>query len=225
MQTLLSSTLRGLWITQGGGVLPNKPHFHLAEGLLRVLMEEDSRRKLHLLSIEDDEGSLEASQQISKLVRLLSSGAAKEADTEYLEQDGILHIPRVVTPSQLNEIMSQKSSKQQQTVQSFHCQVPLQPDATSPGMITGFNFIEDTPTHEPLKANEIEVTVKCAGVNFRDVLIAVGQLKASHTGSECSGIISRVGSAVSRFQVGDSVVHSEMAASRLQSAFKRTDPL
>jgi NADPH:quinone reductase-like Zn-dependent oxidoreductase len=205
MQTLLSSTLHGLWITQGGGVLPNKPHFRLAEGLLRVLMEENSRRKLHLLSIEDNEGALGASQQISKLVRFLSSGAAKEADTEYLEQDGILHIPRVVTPSQLNEIMSQKSSKQQQTVQSFDCQIPLQLDATSPGLITGFKFIEDTPAHDPLKANEIEITVKCAGVNFRDVLIAVGQLKASHTGSECSGIISRVGDAVTKFQVGYSV--------------------
>ncbi|KAJ5293199.1 uncharacterized protein N7443_009152, partial [Penicillium atrosanguineum] len=205
IQSLLSSTLRGLWITQGGGILPTKPHFRLAEGLLRVLMEEDGRRKLHILSLESVEGLTEDPQRIGKLIQFLISGAAKDADTEYLEQGGILHISRVVTPSQLNEVMSQKASKQQQKVQNFDCQIPLQLDATSPGLISGFNFIEDFPAHKPLKVNEIEVKVKCAGVNFRDVLIAVGQLKASHTGSECSGVVSRIGSAVSRFQVGDSV--------------------
>lgn len=205
IQTILSTTLRGLWITQGGGSLPTKPHFRLAEGLLRVLMEEDGRRKLHILSLESVDDLAEAPQAIGKLVQFLSSGAAKDADTEYLEQGGILHIPRFVTPSQLNEVISQKASKQQQKLQKFDCQVPLQLDATSPGLISGFNFIEDFSAHQPLEANEIEVKVKCAGVNFRDVLIAVGQLKASHTGSECSGVVSRVGSAVSKYQVGESV--------------------
>ena len=161
IQTIISSTLRALWITQGGGILPTKPHFRLAEGLLRVLMEEDGRRKLHVLSLESLEGLAEAPQAIGKLLQFLCSGAAKDADTEYLEQGGILHIPRVVTPSQLNEVMSQKASKQQQKLQNFDCQVPLQLDATSPGLISGFNFIEDFSAHQPLKANEIEVKVKC----------------------------------------------------------------
>ncbi|KAJ5758194.1 uncharacterized protein N7511_006888 [Penicillium nucicola] len=205
MQAVLSTTLRGLWITQGGGISPAKPHFRLAEGLLRVLMEEDGRRNLHLLSLEPKEELTEATQQITKLVRFLTSGAAKDVDTEYIEQGGILHIPRVVTPSQLNEVVARKASKQQKTVQKFDCEVPLQLDATSPGLISGFNFIEDPTAAKPLGANEIEIKVTCAGVNFRDVLIAVGQLKASHTGSECSGVVSRVGSEVSKFQVGDSV--------------------
>ncbi|KAJ6127372.1 hypothetical protein N7523_002984 [Penicillium sp. IBT 18751x] len=205
IQNILSSTLHGLWITLGGGILPAKPHHRLAEGLLRVLMEEDVRRKLHLLSLESVENLAETSQRIGKLVRFLSSGAAKDVDTEYLEQDGILHIPRVVTPCKLNVVMSQKASKEQQKAQEFDCEVPLQLDATSPGLISGFKFLEDFSAYQPLQANEIEVKVKCAGVNFRDVLIAVGQLKASHTGSECSGVISRIGSAVSKFQVGESV--------------------
>ncbi|KAJ5752589.1 hypothetical protein N7520_009506 [Penicillium odoratum] len=205
LQTLLSTTLHGLWITQGGGILPAKPHFRLAEGLLRVLMEEDGRRNLHLLSIEPKEELTGATQHIVKLVRFLASEGATGTDTEYMEQGGILHIPRVISPSQLNDVVARKASKQQKTVQNFDCQVPLQLDATSPGLISGFKFIKDPTADQPLKANEIEIKVKCAGVNFRDVLIAVGQLKASHTGSECSGLVSRVGSAVSKFQVGDAV--------------------
>ncbi|KAJ5683051.1 hypothetical protein N7462_006216 [Penicillium macrosclerotiorum] len=205
LQALLSSTLRALWINQGGGILPTKPHFRLVEGLFRTLMEEDGRKQLNLLSIEPGDDVNGKSQQIAKLVRLLSSGVATEVDTEYIEQDGILHIPRVVTPVHLNETISQKASTKIQSVQSFHCQEPLKLDPTSPGLITGFNFIEDTSAHKPLEASEIEIDVKCAGVNFRDVLIAVGQLKASHVGSECSGIVRRIGTAVSRFRVGDSV--------------------
>ncbi|KAJ5901470.1 hypothetical protein N7495_001998 [Penicillium taxi] len=205
IKAVLSSTLHGLWITQGGGIFPAKPHFRLADGLLRVLMEEDGRRKLHLLSIDPTEGLTAAPQQIAKLVRHITSQADNNADTEYLEQGGIIHIPRLVTPSWLNETVSRKSSKQQEKIQSFKCQVPLQLDATSPGLISGFKFIEKPDGDRPLNSNEVEVEIKCAGVNFRDVLIAVGQLKASHTGSECAGIVIRVGDAVSRFQVGDSV--------------------
>lgn len=42
----------------------------------------------------------------------------------------------------------------------------------------------------------------CARQSLQQIL---RERNSSHTGSECSGIISRVGSAVSRFQVGDSV--------------------
>jgi NADPH:quinone reductase-like Zn-dependent oxidoreductase len=203
LQSLLCLTLHGLWVTQGGGNVPANPHFHLADGLLRVLMEEDSRRKLRLFSIEPSDSLTGAPRQIAKMVRHINSEAADDADTEYLEQDGIIHIPRLFAPNLLNQTVSRKANKQQQTVQSFDCQVPLQLDATSPGLISGFKFIENR--NQPLNSNEIEVDIKCAGVNFRDVLIAVGQLKACHTGSECSGIISRVGSTVSKFQVGDAV--------------------
>lgn len=83
--------------------------------------------------------------------------------------------------------------------------VPLHLDALSSGLVPGFKFIESPIATQPLGPDEIEIAVKCAGVNFRDVLIAVGQLNSPHTGFECSGIVTRTGNACSRFQVGDSV--------------------
>ncbi|PYI32692.1 putative polyketide synthase [Aspergillus indologenus CBS 114.80] len=205
LQSYLSSASQVLWVNQGGGVLPSKPHFRLVEGLFRVLMEEDGRRNLRLLCLEPEKPLSQVTQHVAKLAHFLASPAAKGADTEYVEQSDMLHIPRIVTPAQLNETVSRKASSQQRAMQKFGCQVPLQLDATSPGLISGFQFLEDTTAYRPLKSDEIEIQVKCAGVNFRDVLIAVGQLKATHTGSECSGIVSRVGEAVSKFRVGDAV--------------------
>ncbi|KAL7959487.1 KR domain-containing protein [Trichoderma compactum] len=51
----------------------------------------------------------------------------------------------------------------------------------------------------------IEVKVKAVGLNFKDVMIAMGQLSDTWLGNECSGVITRVGKDVSDFTVGDRV--------------------
>ncbi|KAM9973802.1 hypothetical protein ACTFIW_010935 [Dictyostelium discoideum] len=67
-----------------------------------------------------------------------------------------------------------------------------------------------------LKENEIEVQVLATGINFKDSLIfrnLVPPVLANHEGdfskpefgSECSGIVSRIGGKVKKFKVGDSV--------------------
>ncbi|KAM9952386.1 hypothetical protein ACTFIT_003083 [Dictyostelium discoideum] len=68
-----------------------------------------------------------------------------------------------------------------------------------------------------LKENEIEVQVVATGINFKDSLIfrnLVPPVLANHEGDfskpefgfECSGIVSRIGSKVKKFKVGDSVL-------------------
>ncbi|MDK2123469.1 type I polyketide synthase [Parachitinimonas caeni] len=58
---------------------------------------------------------------------------------------------------------------------------------------------------------EVEICVKAAGLNFKDVLIAVGVLPAPTDpamtfGQEAAGIVTRVGSEVTDLQVGDRVM-------------------
>ncbi|KAN0032905.1 hypothetical protein ACTFIV_006842 [Dictyostelium citrinum] len=68
-----------------------------------------------------------------------------------------------------------------------------------------------------LKENEIEVQVVATGINFKDSLIfrnLVPPILVNHEGDfskpefgfECSGIVSRIGSKVTSFKVGDSVL-------------------
>jgi NADPH:quinone reductase-like Zn-dependent oxidoreductase len=61
-----------------------------------------------------------------------------------------------------------------------------------------------------LEAGEIEIDVHAVGLNFRDVLEAMGMLGAmdkEHAyGLEASGVVKRVGSSVSKVAVGDRVV-------------------
>jgi acyl transferase domain-containing protein/NADPH:quinone reductase-like Zn-dependent oxidoreductase/NAD(P)-dependent dehydrogenase (short-subunit alcohol dehydrogenase family)/acyl carrier protein len=56
---------------------------------------------------------------------------------------------------------------------------------------------------------EIEIALESAGLNFRDVLCAMGiheALVGSHFGGECAGTVSRVGNGVTGFCPGDSVL-------------------
>ncbi|HSI40015.1 MAG TPA: SDR family NAD(P)-dependent oxidoreductase [Xanthobacteraceae bacterium] len=58
------------------------------------------------------------------------------------------------------------------------------------------------------EAGEVEIEIRAAGLNFRDVLNALGMYpgNAGSIGSECSGVITRVGAGVTRVKPGDEVI-------------------
>jgi acyl transferase domain-containing protein/NADPH:quinone reductase-like Zn-dependent oxidoreductase/acyl carrier protein len=57
-------------------------------------------------------------------------------------------------------------------------------------------------------ADEVEIQVRAAGLNFRDVLNVLGMYPgdAGVLGSECAGVVVAVGEGVTRLRVGDEVV-------------------
>ncbi|GAA3837621.1 hypothetical protein GCM10022243_00150 [Saccharothrix violaceirubra] len=60
---------------------------------------------------------------------------------------------------------------------------------------------------EPLAPHEVRVSVRAAGVNFRDVLIALGTYPVpASLGSEGAGVVVEVGSAVTDLRPGDRVL-------------------
>ena len=64
-----------------------------------------------------------------------------------------------------------------------------------------------TPRRAP-DAGEVEIAVRAAGLNFRDVLNALGLYPgdAGPLGSECSGVVTAVGAAVTDIRIGDEVL-------------------
>ncbi len=59
-----------------------------------------------------------------------------------------------------------------------------------------------------LAPNEVEIFVQATGLNFKDVMMALGMYPGVPTplGGECAGIVSAVGAEVSHLQVGDPVM-------------------
>lgn len=65
----------------------------------------------------------------------------------------------------------------------------------------------DNFTTRAPESGEVRVRVHAAGVNFRDVLLALGMIprEASFLGAECAGIVTAVGAGVDDLAVGDAV--------------------
>ena len=63
--------------------------------------------------------------------------------------------------------------------------------------------------HTKPEVSEIEISVRASGLNFRDVLHALGMIKLEKNipfGFECSGVVSRVGPDVKNIKAGQSVI-------------------
>ena len=82
-----------------------------------------------------------------------------------------------------------------------------------PGQVTGLRM----KTYEPpeLGPHDVEIDVRAAGLNFRDVMVTLDRLPAAsyersalgrEVGIEASGIVRRVGSAVGTCRLGDEVI-------------------
>ena len=85
------------------------------------------------------------------------------------------------------------------------------------GLLDSLQLVPDH-RQEP-QANQVEVQVRAVGLNFRDVLNALGMLKSYYPpelgfddpkkvpfGFESTGVIARIGDEVTEFQVGDDVI-------------------
>ncbi len=77
---------------------------------------------------------------------------------------------------------------------------------TSPGVLDRLQY--QPITRRVPQAGEIEIRVHNVGLNFRDVLNALGMYPgdAGALGADCSGVIVAVGEGVSEFRLGDEVL-------------------
>jgi acyl transferase domain-containing protein/NADPH:quinone reductase-like Zn-dependent oxidoreductase/thioesterase domain-containing protein/acyl carrier protein len=100
--------------------------------------------------------------------------------------------------------------------QNFHLEI------VTPGLLDTLTFIP-TERHQP-KPDEVEIEICATGLNFKEVLYAVGLLQAPADfqvkfGLECAGRIVTVGNNVKDFQVNDEII---AFASASFSAFTTT---
>ena len=80
------------------------------------------------------------------------------------------------------------------------------------GLPDRLDLVDDWPSPE-LGDNDVRIQVKAAGLNFPDVLIIQGKYQFQPElpfipGGECAGVVEEVGAAVTRWKVGDEVIHS-----------------
>lgn len=211
VRTLLLASRSVLWVTSGAISSGYKPQLAQIQGMLRTLKQEDSSvRRIHL-DFEDKLGSW-TSAQVRFLEQVFSQSFDFSVDDstvecEYAVKDSLLQVPRVY-----HDLARDKTTSETQTDPEPVLKPWSQPDMAliwerdTSGLLSHTHFV-DRPVVTQVPDGEVEVEARAFGLNFRDVLLALGQLDEGHTAHEACGIVSRLGNGTedSGLQVGDRV--------------------
>jgi NADPH:quinone reductase-like Zn-dependent oxidoreductase len=113
---------------------------------------------------------------------------------------GTRYAPRLV------RYAPEKGEEEKKTVSG---EEPFRLEVSKPGILDAL-VLRETTRREPAPG-EVEIRVRAVGLNFRDVLMAMGLVTpvvglSVEVGFECAGEISAVGEGVEGLEVGDGVV-------------------
>ena len=196
-----------LWIT--GGV--RSPNAGLVRGLARTVRAELQIKSIVTLAIDKWEPSdFNMLNIICEVFKRSFSTPSQDAEssieTELAVENGIVCIPRMVRDVNMHQSLMRETFSNSRYLQPFEQKGrPLKLTIANPGFLDTLCFIDDEQAIKDLQDHEIEIDVKAAGLNFKDVILALGQLAGNHLGQECSGVVTRVGREVTRLRPGDRV--------------------
>jgi NADPH:quinone reductase-like Zn-dependent oxidoreductase/malonyl CoA-acyl carrier protein transacylase/acyl carrier protein len=85
---------------------------------------------------------------------------------------------------------------------------PWRLDVVEPGSLDGLELVPCPQVTGPLGGGQVRIAVRAAGMNFRDVALALGLigLQANRMGSDVAGIVTEIGPGVSGLATGDRVL-------------------
>ncbi|KAB2571677.1 Reducing polyketide synthase PKS2 [Lasiodiplodia theobromae] len=221
VQKLLTKSAGVLWVTRGAYKSATNPESNMAVGLIRSVRSETAANAATLDL--DPHSTCSTTEQVDLIMKVFKRAVMPSPpgdvpnddhaiDMEYAEQSGALVVPRVV-PDPATSLFVHREASSQSTIpylQPFpqpgdHRRLRLAID--TPGALDSLYF--DDAANPPLAPDEIELHIHATGINFKDIVIAMGQLPnpspTASLGIEAAGVVTRVGSAVSSLAPGDRV--------------------
>ena len=203
-----------LWVTHASGNHPESPKLAMIDGLARTWRSEDNNRTIVTLRLEDAEKDARGwSKTIMKVLEATVSQPSEAIELEYIQRDGALLISRAIEPSYLDEELYTKSAPRMKQVE-LRDAGPVELAVGTRGLLDTLRFIPDEEYWKELPDDHVEVEIKYVGLNFRDVLVALGRYNDTKLGAEAAGIVTRVGSKCRNFKPGDRVCLGKLGSMR-----------
>jgi acyl transferase domain-containing protein/NADPH:quinone reductase-like Zn-dependent oxidoreductase len=210
IQKMTASAAGILWVVRGAYTDSENPDGQMVVGMARTIRSETLLKFATLdLSTSPQLSETRAVEKIFEVFKstLASDAPSVGADMEYQERHGKLLVPRIVKDLEMNKFVHQET--QPSTAPDFQHFAqegrPLKIAIETPGALDTLYFTDDLVVGTPLLDYEVEIEVKATSMNFKDIMISMGQLSSKYIGVECSGIISAIGSKVIDLAVGDRV--------------------
>ncbi|KAH8165552.1 hypothetical protein CIB48_g2685 [Xylaria polymorpha] len=209
LQSALKFATSSLWLTKGDLMTGKEPLYAMIAGLAKGFKTEDNSIRFSTLDL--DEAPHDSQTEIFTLVGQLESSVSSKTgidhDSEWRYKDGVLYVSRLTPDDSLNrssKALANSSAIEQVPLKDLK-QTPLQIAIEKPGVLSTIYFKPDTDFMKPLASDEVEIEVKQAGVNNKDIAVLTGRHHSDSFSDECSGIITKIGQNVKDLQVGDRV--------------------
>ena len=221
IKSLLLNVKGLLWVTTGSAVDCPLPENALHTGFLRTCRVEDGSRRLVSLDLDParehfsppSSPSTTTTQTIIAKVFATAFNTSPATTTtnndfEFAERATTILLPRLRRNAA--ESAAYTNTPGAPTLQPFllptdpptttpnnsNNQQRLKLEVTKPGLLDSMVFRKEDPSSAatPLPADWVEIAPHAYGINFRDVMVAMGQMGGEEDlGVECAGVVVRVG--------------------------------
>ncbi|KAJ5788763.1 Acyl transferase/acyl hydrolase/lysophospholipase [Penicillium paradoxum] len=193
-----------LWVTRGGMIESVNPNAGLAVGFARTARAESGVNPIVNFDLDAQNvlPDSEAAEMIASFLITRFLRATPDEDTEFVERNGKILIPRVLEDWAMNQKMDSINDIEAASEQPFH--QPTQPLRLSSKFDT-HGFVGDSQI-SALPTGYIGITVQYFGLSEWDIQRDPRDWEASDTlGQVCSGVVYKVGAGVHDFAIGDRV--------------------
>ncbi|KAL2867348.1 type I polyketide synthase [Aspergillus lucknowensis] len=132
---------------------------------------------------------------------------ASEVDNEFTEKNGQLFVPRFVHRADISKEVALTSRQAAPELVPFvGTSRILSAELGVPGLLESIRWKDDIDA-PPVGPDDVRFELRAASINFKDVLIAAGQLEGiTEMRNDCSGVVVEVGENMkNRFKPGDRV--------------------
>lgn len=199
------------------------PFSDIKDGFLRTIRTEYPGKRIVCLSLEGEDEDCSAKDAVKYITQAFTSGfLLAKPEVEYVLRNGVFHAGRLVREVALDEKLATTASNDSDTVGprlvktgSWLPGPALKVDIASPGSLETLRVVQDDSHDAALGPTEVEIEAKAWGLSFRDVFIALGRLEEDDLGTDCAGVVSRVGPQCNLVQPGDRVCMAALGCMRM----------
>lgn len=206
VKRLILGSASTTWITRGGAKDCEHPKLSLITGLSRSIRQENPGLAISTLDL-DPAVAVGSSTNASFILKALRCHSRIGGDSEFAVRANRMMVPRVHLQKGANELIATHNvepTPEPAPLKQLDRALTL--TVGVPGMLDTLHFKDDEQYRLPLQADDVEIEVKASGLNFMDIMVAMDQIQEPAVGLECSGIVTRIGSSVSKFKPGDRVM-------------------
>ena len=166
---------------------------------------------VRLVTLELDSGELDAGVEALSVIlnspTMDLSAPTEEVELEYQERNGEVYVFRLRSEPSLDSYISRDLGRAPSEEAPYLNDRPMSMQLGIPGVLDTIHWEDNAAITGPVDPDYVRMKVCAQSINFKDVLIASGQLEGiTEMRNDCSGIVVEVGANMaSQFKPGDRI--------------------